>query len=300
MAAQVDRIARAVSALPAADVLAHVPGSTVLDIRPLQGGLTNRSFLVATAQGRYVVRLGTGLDTLLAIDRKMETAAQRLAAAAQIAPRVVHADTGKGLLITEYVDGRSWTPADFTDPKQIDRLAAKLAVLHAIDTGAARDLVPLDPVGLARGYVERICESAPDERGALGRLLAQAGSRQRDCGAGTRPLTLVHSDLHGSNLVDGGPLWLIDWEYATLADPLHDVACLLAYYPEAAPHGARLLAGLGLERAVTPAALDAAVWLFQMLVYLWYRARRVAVEPSLAAIEAEQGSLRALVHNGNL
>jgi aminoglycoside phosphotransferase (APT) family kinase protein len=27
----------------------------------------------------------------------------------------------------------------------------------------------------------------------------------------------------------------LDWEYSQLADPLYDVACVLAYYPQAQP-----------------------------------------------------------------
>ena len=34
------------------------------------------------------------------------------------------------------------------------------------------------------------------------------------------------------------PPRLIDWEYAAVGDPLIDLACLLAYYPQVLPHGA--------------------------------------------------------------
>jgi len=146
--------------------------------------------------------------------------------------------------------------------------------------------------------IAQIVAAAPDERAALERLLVEAERHRDESGGGTRAPCLVHSDLHGSNLVDGRALWLIDWEYAALADPLHDVASVLAYHPQAAPFAPRLLAALGL--AAEPRALAAALWLFQLLVHLWYRARRVAVEPSAADLAAEQGAARALVHNRNL
>ncbi len=290
---------------PGRDALVHVPGALVrgridahLDTRPLHGGLTNRSFVVTTTAGRYVVRLGTAFDTLLAIDRSAETAAQRLAAAAGIAPAIEYADAASGLLITHYVEGRGWTPADFAAAAQIDRLGERLQQLHALETEAAGGLVDLDPVARAREYVAQIVAAAPDERAALERLLVEAERHRDESGGGTRAPCLVHSDLHGSNLVDGRALWLIDWEYAALADPLHDVASVLAYHPQAAPFAPRLLAALGL--AAEPRALAAALWLFRLLVHLWYRARRVAVEPSAADLAAEQGAARALVHNRNL
>ena len=67
---------------PGSEVLARVPGAAdgPLEVSRLRGGLTNRSFLVGTVRGRYVVRLGAGADALLAIDRRTEAAAQRLAA----------------------------------------------------------------------------------------------------------------------------------------------------------------------------------------------------------------------------
>ena len=295
------------SATPGPDVLSRVPGADTavpLQVESLTGGLTNRSFRVTTSQGRYVVRLGTAYDSLLAIDRRAETMAQRLAADAGVAPRVIDADIASGLLITEYAPGRSWTATDFTDPRQIDRLGAQLASLQAIDARAAPGLARLDPTVLARGYVRRIVAAAPEEQRHLEPMLTEAQRRWRDSGASARSPVLTHSDLHGSNLVDGGTrLWLIDWEYAALADPLHDVACVLAYHPEAVPHLPRLLAALGLERITTPAVLDAAIWLFQLLVFLWYRARRVAVAASAAEQAAEERAARALtslVHNRSL
>lgn len=63
------------SATPGPDVLSRVPGADTavpLQVESLTGGLTNRSFRVTTSQGRYVVRLGTAYDSLLAIDRRAE------------------------------------------------------------------------------------------------------------------------------------------------------------------------------------------------------------------------------------
>ena len=60
------------SATPGPDVLSRVPGADTAvprQVESLTGGLTNRSFRVTTSQGRYVVRLGTAYDSLLAIDR---------------------------------------------------------------------------------------------------------------------------------------------------------------------------------------------------------------------------------------
>lgn len=285
----------------AADVLARVPGAGdgPPGISSLPGGQTTRSFLVATAQGRFVVRLGTAADTVLGIERRAEEAAQRLAAAAGIAPRVIAADPQAGLLVTEYLPGRTWEEADFATPGQLERLGAQLARLHALDARRADGLATLDPLAAANRHARRIVAAAPEEGPRLAQLLAQAAAVRRASGTGARAATLVHSDLHGSNIVDGAGLWLIDWEYAALADPLHDVASVLACHPQAKPHAPQLLDALGLG-AATRRELLAAVWMFQLLVFLWYRARRTAVTPTAADLAAERRAHAALVHNGDL
>jgi aminoglycoside phosphotransferase (APT) family kinase protein len=49
-------------------------------------------------------------------------------------------------------------------------------------------------------------------------------------------LTLVHGDLHLRNIVvsdfDGEILAALDWELATLGDPIADLGTTLAYWPE--------------------------------------------------------------------
>lgn len=287
---------------PNREALAAVPGALAggVQVRALHGGLTNRSFLVETVSGRYVLRLGMGADSLLAIDRRAEAAAQRLAAAAGIAPAIVDVDTRAGLLIAAYVEGRCWQAADFDDPRQLERLGKVLRRLHAIDPAGATSLRQLDALQTARGYVARIAERAPGERAELESLLATAARVERKVAAATRPQVLVHSDPHGSNVVDGERLWLIDWEYAALADPLHDAAGVLAYYPQARRHERQLLDALGLAPQVTSTMLAAAVWMFELLVYLWYRTRRLAVPPSAQDIAAERHAQLALMHNENL
>jgi aminoglycoside phosphotransferase (APT) family kinase protein len=40
----------------------------------------------------------------------------------------------------------------------------------------------------------------------------------------------THGDLNASNVIGPVPM-LVDWEYAQLADPVYDLACLSVYYP---------------------------------------------------------------------
>jgi thiamine kinase-like enzyme len=95
------------------------------------------------------------------------------------------------------------------------------------------------------------------------------------CASESRRKALFHSDLHHSNLIEraDGRLFLLDWEYAAVGDPLFDPACVLAYYPQATPHAQDLLAAAGLANRAAPAMLEHATWLYVLLAFLWDRVR---------------------------
>jgi thiamine kinase-like enzyme len=62
---------------------------------------------------------------------------------------------------------------------------------------------------------------------------------------------------------------LIDWEYAQVADPTYDVACLLVYYPRVESHLEVLLGAAGLDSIADRAALTLQRELFGCLNRLW-------------------------------
>ena len=90
--------------------------------------------------------------------------------------------------------------------------------------------------------------------------------RQR-CGRGR------HGDLAQNNLLEGQQLWLLDWEYAQLSDPLMDLACVLAYYPAAMRHRAEFAAAAGLSAQAAGEALAQRITIYQALSWLWHLAR---------------------------
>jgi aminoglycoside phosphotransferase (APT) family kinase protein len=273
------------SGLMLAAALAHVPGYTgdpSAEVTALPGGSLNRSYRVLTRAGRFVARLSPGPDAWLAADRAAERELHRAAAAAGIAPRIIHAD--EQWLITEFIAGRSWTSMDFGDPGRLERLGCTLRRLHEL---APPQSGRIDLLRALQSYVRRIQVVAP-ETPQLEVFLGEARGAWSVSGAADRPVAIVHHDLHGSNLIDArGGLMLIDWECAAVADPLLDVACILSYHETARAHAPLLLKHSGLG-TISPAQLAATVWLFDLHTYLWYRERRQRLVPSGAELEAEQ------------
>jgi len=253
---------------PPAVALSLVPGlaagAPALSCERLPGGTVNDSWRVASDAGDFVLRLDGPAWRRPGVDRSREITLQGLAAAAGLAPRIVAHDGARGVLVTEYLDGRDFTPADMGDAAQLRRLAERLARLHALP---APGLPRFDPLALFHGYLA--AASGGDRR--LGDQL-QAGL-QRDAAqlAAGAAACIVHGDLVHANLRSGSALWLLDWEYAQVADPAWDIGCLLAYYPQSARHLPLLLAASGLADGAL--RVQAAARLHAALAWAWHRAR---------------------------
>jgi aminoglycoside phosphotransferase (APT) family kinase protein len=280
----------------AGTMLLHVPGCE--DGEPpfsqemIGGGKVNNTFHVRTRRGRFVVRLNENSGADPGLDRTRETAIHTVAANAGIAPAVVYAAADQTCLITEYIDGRLWTPHYFTRMRDLRSLGQRLRALHALPPPSVNRF---DPMTAAHRYAEHVINYEPDESGRLQFLLANGAESLARSGADQRAPTIVHNDLHHGNVLTADRVYFIDWEYAQVADPLLDLACILAYYPRALPHGELLLEAAGLSETTTPAMLGELTNVFTLLTYLWYRARRVARNVPATDLQVETAALRRLL-----
>ena len=255
----------------------YIPGDPSIETVRLCGGSVNRSYSVFTPAGRFVLRLSQGPDAWLTTDRSVERELHRIAARALIAPRVVAADPDDWWMVTEYVTGRLWMEPDFANPQRLARLGDTLRRLHELPPP---DIGRFDLLQAISRYAERV--------GAEAAYVDWAAAAWRVSGADERPLAILHHDLHGSNLIETTDrLVLIDWECAAVSDPLLDVACILSYHQSARPYAFRLLQHSGLEN-ITSRQLAAAVWLFDLHTYLWYRERRLRRSATEAERDAEE------------
>ncbi len=207
------------------EVISRVPylaRAKELAITPLPGGLTNMSYLVVANGAKFVVRVSGVSGETLGIDRTSEADALRRAEAAGIGPEVVAFLLPEGHLITRYLaNARTLTLEQFTEPEMIPRVTARLRDIHTLDP-IARDF---DPHADIRRWLE-ITEGQRASRPAqLGPLLEQVTEIER-----LRPTlpenakVFCHNDPYFLNFLDDGSLWVIDWEYAGMGDPMYDLA----------------------------------------------------------------------------
>ncbi|TCJ28315.1 phosphotransferase family protein [Nocardioides jejuensis] len=113
-----------------------------------------------------------------------------------------------------------------------------LVSLHAVDPAAAG----LDVLGKGEGYVERQVsgwtkryrdahtDNVSDMEDVMAWLAAHQPADRGSC--------LIHNDFRFDNVVFSDddptrPIGLLDWELATIGDPLMDLGCVLSYWIEA-------------------------------------------------------------------
>jgi aminoglycoside phosphotransferase (APT) family kinase protein len=235
----------------------------------LDGGLTNRTWRVRAPGVDWVVRVGGGRDAALAIDRHAEVVALRAAAAAGLAPRLVHAEPARGIAVLEYREGRTWTRDDARSTAGLRRIGARLRELHSLPIPAG--LPTLDVHAAIRRLLDRAAATpGPVDRAAL----AARAASVRDVSAAPAS-AFCHHDAHHLNVVDDGALVIVDWEYAAAGDPWVDLAAWASYHDLDGPGRATLVAayeGRSAPTATGLAALDGACAAFEVLEALWYDA----------------------------
>jgi thiamine kinase-like enzyme len=190
--------------------------------RPLEGGITNRNYLVVLSSGRYVIRV-PGKDTsLLGIDRDAERKANENAAAIGVAPRVVAQLDDPPCLVTEFVECREMSAEDLREPETMSTVMAELRKIH--DSGAS-----LPTSFDSFRVVEEYRETAASRGGEIPEAFDEAHGRARQIEAALSgpehdPVP-CHNDLLAGNFLRGSErIWIVDWEYAGMGDRYFDLA----------------------------------------------------------------------------
>ncbi len=269
--ASVDAGAGVIPAAVAAVALhATVPAHALARLRytRLAGDHVNGTWRIDADARRYVLRVRAPRSSLPGVDRARELAAQRCAAAAGLAPRVLAGDAAAGWLLMELVDAAPWSDADFGDAARLAALGARLASLHAL---AAPDVAPLDASGIAAGQLAVIRAHDAGAAAKLARLGDEVRALTAELDEPGARRVLNHGDLMAGNVLGPGAV-LIDWEYAQLTDASYDLACLLDYYPQARAHAGQLMAVMGQHHAGAREKLALQLRRFRILNQLWQAA----------------------------
>lgn len=185
------------------------------------GGLTNRVYRL----GAHVLRLpGRGTEDY--IDRTNEAVAARAAADAGVSPEVLHADPASGLMVTRFIDGTAtMTPEGFRDRAGSPaRAGAAFARLHR---SGARFPFRFELFSMIDDYLGILSGKDVALPEGYHAVVRDAQSVRRAIDAHPVALAPCHCDPLCENFLDDGArMWIVDWEYSGMNDPMWDLGDL--------------------------------------------------------------------------
>ncbi len=169
--------------------------------------------------------------------------------AAGVNAKVLYFDATDGTMLSEFVDGVSLNKKSFReDPEAPARVALALKRVHYLGPVFKSRFDVFAMIDLYRGILRNLQAPLPEDYHEV-----EQGARavRRALEASPIPLSPCHNDPWPANFVDaGGRLYLIDWEFSGMNDPMWDLgdlsveagfgpekdrAMMEAYYGAAAP-----------------------------------------------------------------
>lgn len=211
--------------------------SGAVDPEPLDGGITNRNFLVEDAGRKYVVRLGEDIP-LHNCMRFNERAASLAAHAAGVSPALRHFEPG--LVVIDFIEGKTFSEADVR--ANLPRVAALIRRMHdEVGKHLRGPALAFWTFHVLRNYGHTLSDGGHRLKAELPRL--QAVADEIEAFVGPTEVLFAHNDLLPGNFIDDGDrLWLIDWDYGGFNTPLFDLGNVASNNGFDAAQSDRLLA----------------------------------------------------------
>ncbi len=192
--------------------------------RTLDGGLTNKSYLVESRGHHYVVRINAANSRALDLQREIEARVLMFASDAGIGAELVYFDPYECYLVTRYIQGRHWQLSDSQNPDGIKRLASLLKSIHGLEPVE----YALD-IKIKADHYWRHLNTHTDFSHAIELLRPSVERHIADAYKNNKLPVLCHNDLILENLLcdKQQTLYALDWEYAAMGDPYFDLAVIV-------------------------------------------------------------------------
>lgn len=192
----------------------------VLSVEQL-GGMTNQNYLAITTNKQYIVKFfGKGTEKL--INRQDEKYNLELLKDLDLDVKNYLFDIEAGIKVNEYIES-AITLDSTTIKTKFDKIAPILQTIHASGKELRGEFAPFEEIKKYESLIEEKIpyanyEAVREEVFSLEKRLADLGVDRKSC----------HIDLVPENFIESpqGRLYLIDWEYSSMNDPMWDLAAL--------------------------------------------------------------------------
>jgi thiamine kinase-like enzyme len=185
------------------------------------GGLTNLVFRI----GEYCLRI-PGKGTEEYINRANEAVAAREAAKAGVSPEVLHFDERSGVMVTRFIDGATtMSPEKF---KSIAGAPARAALaFRQLHQSSAVFPFRFELFGMIDDYLRILSTKDVTLPAGYHDVVREAEAVRAALGEHPAKLAACHCDPLCENFLDTGErMWIVDWEYSGMNDPMWDLGDL--------------------------------------------------------------------------
>jgi thiamine kinase-like enzyme len=194
-----------------------------IKIEPLKGGISNASFTVSDAMGKYVVRVGEDYP-FHQVSRQREAVASRAAFEAGLSPEILHIEDG--LMVLRHIAARTYSESDVRA-----NWAACVDIISRCHREMGGRVAGQGAIfwvfQILRDYALTLKNAEHSRSVEIPRWMKIVDALE----AAQVPLPIVfgHHDLLPTNFMDDGKrLWLIDWEYGAFGTCMFDLANIAA------------------------------------------------------------------------
>jgi thiamine kinase-like enzyme len=184
------------------------------------GGLTNRVYRI----GENVLRI-PGAGTEEYINRANEAASAVIAAKAGVSPAVLHADPKSGIMITKHITAITMTPDNFK--QRLGAPARAGMALHKLHTSGGAFPFRFELFAMIDDYLKVLATKTVDLPEGYTQVVREAETIRKALARNPAPLAPCHCDPLCENFLDDGQkMWIVDWEYCGMNDPMWDLGDL--------------------------------------------------------------------------
>jgi thiamine kinase-like enzyme len=210
------------------EVLARVPlfedtRWEEIELEPLNS-FTNLSYKLTAHGSAYVLRVA-GKGTSTYIDRSAEEHNARIATAAGLNAEMLFFDAHDGTMLSRFIEGPHMDRVEFhSDPTALTRAALALKRVHGIGRSFKSRFGPFAPIDYYLKILRRLRAPLPE---VYDEVKQEAERVRQALEAASIPPTPCHNDTCPENFVEvGSRIYLIDWEYSGMNDPMWDLGNL--------------------------------------------------------------------------
>lgn len=195
-----------------------------LDVKQI-GGLSNKNFKITCCGEEYVLRIpGNGSEGM--VERNNEEQNSIRGSRLGLNPEILYFNADTGIKLARYIkNAETLNGATTQRPENMDKIANILNVLHDSSVRLNNEFNVFHEIIKYEGLLENVkgkmydgYEELREKVMKLEHLLDELGVQLKPC----------HNDLVAENFIKGedGKIYLIDWEYSGMNDPLWDIAAL--------------------------------------------------------------------------